>query len=273
VFPEITEDLAMTRRTAALGLAALAAAAALAGGPPGAGPKIEPRADKHLKAMSDYLAGLKTFSFQAEEFFDDVQDDGLKIQLSNQRRVTVRRPDRLAGETAGDTSNSSYVYDGKAITVVDRAHKTYAVEKVPDTIDAMIDDLHERFGVDRPLSDFLFADPYKVLTEHVQSGAYVGLHHVGKTKCHHLAFRQRILDWQIWIDAGERPLPRKLLITFKRQADEPQYTALLHRWDVNPKVADEAFAFEPPAGFRKVDFLQRHGEPEKKPARKGRGGP
>jgi hypothetical protein len=77
-------------------------------------------------------------------------------------------------------------------------------------------------------------------------------------KCHHLAFRQRTLDWQIWVDAGEQPLPRKLVITFKREIDQPQYIALIHRWDVNPKLSDSLFQFQPPEGVRKVDFLDRH---------------
>jgi hypothetical protein len=225
-------------------------------------PKIEPKADQHLKAMSNYLAGLKTYAFQVEEFFDDVQDDGQKIQLSNQRHLSVSRPNKVYGEDVGDTADSLFYYDGKTVTVFDRKQKTYATEKVPATIDAMLDDLHDRFDTHQTLADFLFADPYKMFMEHVQSGAYVGLHHVGKTKCHHLAFRQKLIDWQIWIDADEKqPLPRKLLITFKRQVDQPQYTALIHRWDVNPKLADDLFQFQAPAGTRKVDFLNRHAEP------------
>jgi len=232
-------------------------------------PKIEPKADQYLKAMSSYLAGLKTYSFQVEEFFDEVQDDGQKIQLSNQRHMSVSRPNKVFGANEGDTANSLFYYDGKTVTVFDRGQKTYATEKVPGTIDAMLDDLHDRFDTYQPLADFLFADPYKVFTENVQSGTYVGLHHVGKVKCHHLAFRQKILDWQIWIDAGELPLPRKLLITFKRQVDQPQYTALIHRWDVNPKLSDDLFQFQPPEGVRKVDFLNRHAEP--KPLKKATG--
>jgi len=221
---------------------------------------IEPKADEFLKAMSNYLAGLKTYSFQVEEFIDDVQDDGQKIQLSNQRHMSVKRPNKVFGEDVGDTADSFFYYDGKTVTVYDRGQKTYATEKVPGNIDTMLDDLHERFDTHQTLADFLFSDPYKVFTENVQSGTYVGLHTVGKVKCHHLAFRQRMLDWQIWIEAGEQPLPRKLVITFKRQADQPQYTALIHRWDVNPKLIDDLFQFQPPEGVRKVDFLNRHAE-------------
>jgi hypothetical protein len=233
-------------------------------------PKIELKADQLLKAMSTYMAGLKTFGFQVEESFDDVQDDGQKILLSNQRSVSVSRPNKMFCVTEGDTANSSLYYNGKTVTVFDRTQKTYATEKVPDTIDAMLDDLHDRYNTHQTLADFLFADPYTMFTENVQSGSYIGLHQVGKTKCHHLAFQQRTLDWQIWIEAGPQPLPRKFVITFKRQIDQPQYEAVFYHWDVNPPFNDNLFQFLPVDGVRKVDFLNRHAEPAplKKPAGK-----
>lgn len=263
----------MKKRFLILGLAvaAVLGGVALVGGTQQEAAKVEPKADQHLKAMSSYLAGLKTYSFQVEEFIDEVQDDGLKIQLSNQRKLSVSRPDKMLGEDLGDTKNCLCYYDGKTFTVFDRAQKTYATEKVPGTIDAMLDDLHDRFDTHQTLADFLFADPYKMFMEHVQSGKYLGLHNVGKVKCHHLAFRQKLLDWQIWIDAdGDRPLPRKLLITFKREVDQPQYTALIHQWDVNPRLESELFQFKAPEGVRKVDFLHRHAkiDPLKKAAGK-----
>ena len=264
----------MRKRMLAIGLAIVAAlgcATLVGSSQQPAAPKIEPKADQCLKAMSSYLADLKTYSFQVEEFIDEVRDDGQKLQFSNQRNLSVSRPNKVYGEDVGDTANSLFYYDGKTATVYDRNQKTYATEKVPATIDAMLDDLHDRFDTHQTLADFLFADPYKMFMEHVQSGTYVGLNHVGKTKCHHLAFRQKTIDWQIWIDADEKmPLPRKLLITFKRQVDQPQYTALIHRWDVNPKFGDEVFQFQPPVGIRKVDFLDRHAkiEPLKKAAGK-----
>jgi len=47
-----------------------------------------------------------------------------------------------------------------------------AFRKSIDIIDAaLIHMLAERFRITTPLSDLLFADPYKALTEHVRSGA------------------------------------------------------------------------------------------------------
>ncbi len=67
----ITEDLIMRRRMSAVGLAVaavLVASLSCAGSSQQEAPKIEPKADQYLKAMSSYLAGLKTYSFQVEEF-------------------------------------------------------------------------------------------------------------------------------------------------------------------------------------------------------------
>src|SRR5271167_4281712 len=112
----------MKSRLTAVGLAvaAVLVGVALVGGSPQVAPKIEPKADQHLKAMSSYLAGLKKYSFQVEEFIDEVQDDGQKLQLSNQRHLSVSRPNKVYGEDVGDTANSLFYYDGKTVTVYDR---------------------------------------------------------------------------------------------------------------------------------------------------------
>ena len=104
----------MKKRMSAVGLAvaAVLGGVALAAGSQQETPKIEPKADQCLKAMSSYLAGLKTYSFQVEEFFDEVQDDGQKLQLSNQRHMSVRRPDKVFGEDEGDTASSCFYAAG-----------------------------------------------------------------------------------------------------------------------------------------------------------------
>jgi hypothetical protein len=254
----------MRRRLWAVGLTILSffGGLSLARGDEQETPKIEPKADKCLKDMSNFLAGVKTYSFQVEELFDDVLEDGQKIELGNQRHLSVSRPDKLYGEGVGDTKNTKFYYDGKTATIVDAAQKTYATVKVPGTIDAMLEDLHERFDTHQTLADFLFSDPYKVFASNVESGTYLGLHYVGKTKCHHLLFHQKSLDWQIWIDSGEQPLPRKYLITFTEQRSQPQYLAIIHRWDMNPKLSQDLFAFHPPKGYHEVEFLVLHSEPK-----------
>jgi hypothetical protein len=225
-------------------------------------PRIEPRADDVLKKACACLAELKQFGIKVEETFDEVSASGQKIQLSNHRSVLVSRPDRLMAESEGDTTKRHVYYDGKTITMFDPDAKLYATDKAPATIDALFDYLHEAHGFTLPTADLLFTDPYKVLTEKVEEGEYLGLHRVGEKKCHHLAFRQRGVDWQLWVDAGEKPLPLKFLITYRRLPGEPQF-ATAFAWDLSAKPSDSAFTFKPPPDARKIEFVINKPAPAK----------
>jgi len=214
---------------------------------------VEPRADAILKAMSERLAGLERFAFEAEETFDEIPDGEPRVQLSNLRRVAVERPGRLAADAEGDTLQRAAWYDGKTATILDKAANAYAQADVAPTIDAALDDLAERFGVVPPLADLAYADPYAVLTEGVLYGRYLGLHRAAGSLCHHLAFVQDTIEWQIWIDAGEVPLPRKIVITYVREPGEPQYSATIHKWNLAPTFPEGLFTFQAPPGAERVD--------------------
>ena len=69
--------------------------------------------------------------------------------------------------------------------------------------------------------------------------------------CQQYAFRQADIDWQIWIQKGEHPLPRRLVITTKTDEARPQHTAE-YTWNLAPSFNDAAFTFDPPEGAGKV---------------------
>ena len=52
---------------------------------------------------------------------------------------------------------------------------------------------------------------------------------INGVECDYLAFRTEDVDWQIWVEDGERALPRKVVITFKDQPGYPQFVAVLNR--------------------------------------------
>ena len=100
--------------------------------------RIEPRAEATLQQMSDRLAELKRFAFEAEETFDEVPDGQPRVALSNLRHVAVVRPNRVAADATGDTLNRAFWYDGETATVLDKAHNTFGRFELPDTIDAAL---------------------------------------------------------------------------------------------------------------------------------------
>ena len=129
-------------------------------------------------------------------------------------------------------------------------------------MDAALDWVFERTGTVVPLADFVYADSYERLMGGVQRGEYLGIHQAAGVPCHHLAFEQATIDWQLWIDAGKDPLPRKLVITYKTEDEVPQYTVTIWKWKLEPRLADGLFAFTPPEGATRVEVLAMAGGTE-----------
>lgn len=235
---------------------------------------LEPRADQELKKMSEFLAKLPRFALEAEESFDEIPDGQPKMELTNLRRIAVERPNRVAADATGDTLNRATWYDGKSVTVLDKEHNVYATIEAAATIDATLDKLEDEYGVSLPLIDILYADPYAVLTAAVTYGRYLGIHQAAGVPCHHLVFSQETIEWQIWIDASDQPLPRKLVINYVREPGEPQYTATIKRWNLDPKFPEELFTFEAPDGAQRIDAkaMKRAVEGDKPATDPGPGG-
>jgi hypothetical protein len=216
--------------------------------------QIEPRADRILREMGQYLASASEFTFEAEVAYDAFAF-GQEIQYGGSVQVSVRRPARLRVEYDGDERRNRVVYDGERITVYHAGRNVYAAAESDAGIDVAVDRVFEASGFSVPIADLVYADPYAVLIESVEAGRVVGRHAVDGTPCHHLAFSQEALDWQIWIEDGPRPVPRKLVITYKNEPGSPQYVARISGWDFQPRVADSYFEFRPPPGAAQIEFL------------------
>lgn len=204
---------------------------------------LDQRAMSTLKSMSDYLKSLKSFSFATESEFDVVEGDGQKLQFSRDMTVKVRRPDRLTALATGSGADKSYFYDGKSVVILDKEAKVYSRVPAPAKIGDMLDQMSDYYGLSVPTGDFLYDDVYETLTEYVDQARYVGEATLRGTKCHHLAFRQQAVDWQVWIATGDKPLPHKLVVTYKDDATCPQYVARFTDWQPNANFDDKTFVF------------------------------
>jgi hypothetical protein len=221
---------------------------------------VDPKADEVLRKMGSTLQAAKSISFASHAIVDQARADGQRVQYAKNQKVQLRRPDKLAGDVTGDIEELQFRYDGKEVAIYNPRTNTWGAVPAPATVEEMLDMLALKYGIVMPLADLAFPDPYKVLTENVRRGEYVGMGYVFDTRCHHLAFRQAFVDWQIWIEDGKRALPRKVVITFKDQPAQPQYTAFLSEWKLSAEAAQAddagaaAFVLKPPPGAKKVDF-------------------
>ncbi len=221
---------------------------------------IDDQADKALEQMCSVLDSAKALRFRVHAIMDRPVDTGQLAQFHRSSDITMVRPDRLHAKTESDDGKWSVWQRGDNLTVLDWETYNYATETVPARVDGMLDYMADNYDVLMPMADFLVGKTYESLLADVESGTYVGLHMVGETKCHHLLFLQDNIDWQIWIDAGERPLPRKLVITYTQEPDQPQYVATMDSWDLAPVTSEETFTFLPPTGATSVSMSDLVGE-------------
>jgi hypothetical protein len=217
-------------------------------------PDLEPKAVEVLQQMCDYLKNLQQFSVQAEITEDVLLTSGQRIQYARTVEASVRRPDRLRAESVGDMANRLLIYDGKTVTLLDRDKNFYTTIPAPADIDAALEHGVQAFNLRAPLADLIYTKAYENLTAGVVSGFYVGLSKVQGVPCHHLAFKQQDIDWQIWIEDGQTPLPRKFLITDKK-AQGLQFTAVFTKWNTSPQFEDGLFTFVAPEKAEKIDIL------------------
>jgi len=215
---------------------------------------IQPEADEALRQMGQLLAETEAFRFDAHITQDLPMSAGLKVQMYQHRSVIASRPGKIRVVSHGDLDMNTASFNDGALTVFDPLRGVYTQIDGPKDIDGILDHLALERGFVMPLADLLVSDPYASATERVKLGIYLGKHRVREHTCHHLAFRQEGVDWQIWIDAGEQPVPRKLLITFTQHAGQPQWSAELDSWDLSPEIDDSVFEFEPPKDTTAVEF-------------------
>ena len=223
---------------------------------------IEPRVQDLMRRMSDRLAQVSALALEAEEVYDNVPADRPRTQLASLRRVALRRPDRLVTDTSGDAYNRALWYDGKTVSSLDREQNVWTSGAVPPTVDGALDWVFGQTGTVVPLADFLYADVYDRMMSEVQRGVYLGVHEAAGVPCHHLSFEQATIDWQLWIDAGPDPLPRKLVIAYKTEDEVPQYSVTIRKWNVKADLPDALFRFMPPSGARRIEIAAYAGETE-----------
>ncbi len=209
-----------------------------------------------MQAMGAALSSAKSFSFSVQGYMDEALESGQLVQIYRGSKISVRRPDRLHLEIDGNDANWNIWYDGSNLTILDNALNEAATTKAPATLDEFLNNAINEHGFTVPMSDLIYKKPGKTLLANVQSSSYFGLHTVGEHKCHHLGFRQEMIDWQIWIDSGELPVPRKLVITYKNEPGLPQYVSIMDDWDLSATLPEKSFSAELPQDVKKMSMKE-----------------
>jgi len=225
----------------------------------GSNPGVDPNVVKALDKMGAYLRTLTAFEVESTNSTDEVLDTGQKVQFDGTARLQARRPNRLHAEIKTDRKDREFFYDGKTFTLFGRRVNYYATVPAPATLRELFTLLAERYGIEVPLVDLFLWGSEDNRASDLRSAIDLGPATVGGTACEQYALRQEGVDWQVWIQKGETPLPRKLVITTTSDPAQPQYVSVL-KWNLTPKLDDAIFSFSPPEGAMRIVLQTANGQ-------------
>lgn len=205
-----------------------------------------------LKAMSDYIGSQKTIQLTFDSDIEVITSEMEKIQFTNSGDALLSRPDKLWAHRVSGHADVSMFFDGKTVKIHGKSINSFAQFEAPGNVDQLFTALREGHGISLPAADLLLSNSYEVLVAGIMEAKYIGIGIIDGHKCEHLAFRNFDTDWQLWVEAGEVPIPRKMVITSKTINNAPQYTIQVKSWKTDVKPASDAFSFTPLAGMKEL---------------------
>jgi hypothetical protein len=201
---------------------------------------IDPEAMEALNKMGAYLRSLKAFQIDSEVTNDDVLEDGEIVTDNKTNTLLAVSPNLLRAELKSDDKD-----------VYGKLTNYYATVPAPPTTAQLVDKVYNDYDIEIPLVDLFKWGTDQSTIKRITSAMDVGPSTVQGITCEHYAFRQEGLDWQIWIQLGAYPLPRKFVIGTLTDDARPQHTSNLV-WNLAPSYNEAAFTFDPPADSQRI---------------------
>ncbi|MGF7162540.1 hypothetical protein FHS85_004194 [Rhodoligotrophos appendicifer] len=209
-----------------------------------------------LKSMSDYVSAQPSFTFTFDTSIEVVTPEMEKIQFDSTGDVAVSRPDKVRARRMGGYADVELLSDGKSVTLVGKHMNAYAQIDRGGSIEEVVEHMRGNTSAELPAADLLSTNPAEILMDGVIEAKHIGRGVINGVECEHLAFRTIEIDWQIWVQAGDKPIPCKYVITSKTVGAAPQYTMVIKDWKSDPQLAADAFTFTPPAGAKKIEISE-----------------
>lgn len=211
--------------------------------------------DELLDEVCSFLKEQKSFTVEIDINYDNVLTTGEKVQYSAYQQVWLNKPAQFRSDYLGDERHTQFYYDGKSFSLYNPDLNFYSTKEAPPTMDEVVDNIDEKYGITIPLSNLFVSDPCAAVESDLQKSLFIGNDLVNREETYHILFIGEERDFQIWVSKGEEPTLKKLLITYKNLPGSPQYTAVFSNWNFNPSIPTDTFTFTPPEDAVPIEFL------------------
>lgn len=222
---------------------------------------ISNQTENALNILSDsthFIESAVAFSARGQAGGELLMKNGQLVEHGTSFNVLFDRPLKLRLKlNSRDGTEATMIFDGERITAasyVEGKH-IYDTTTQQGDVNESLDFLTSYSGSSRELANFLTEQMTKSL-DGVQSGISLGASTVDGVLCDHLALRTETRDIQVWVERGDEPKPRRILITYRERPSNPRFWIQFNEWDFSPEFSDHAFRYIPPEGARKVHYFQ-----------------
>lgn len=216
-----------------------------------------------IQNMSALTASLDQAVIKGVSMTDARLPAGLMVANSAEGTITYDRPGALRLSQFDGLHRKEIFFDNGKFTVFSSENNYYAQADLPQNIDAALEFAIENLQLEMPLIELVYQDASNLL---IQSGATI-IYVTDKARidgvdCHHIAIRDKEIDYQLWVEEGDQPLPRQIMMTSKWEGGAPRYIASLS-WDTDTAISPDVFTFVPPEGSINIGFsnpIKKEGE-------------
>ena len=214
-------------------------------------PANDPKAMEVVAALGKYYLGLKQFT--ADYTWIMQMRSGAKSgRYELFFTLAMERPNKFAMVLRRGPEGASTFCDGSKLYSYDPSLNTCDQEPAPADLAALAthDNLSNAF-----VRHLIAADPAKSVMEGVTAVEYRGVERVDGRSAHHLAFKHKESDWELWVDVGDQPLVRKVTADVTRLFTQEELppgagaflTQVFSNWTINQPIQAARFSFVPPA--------------------------
>ena len=215
--------------------------------------QVDPESVAALSRMGKYLGSKKSLAFDAQIYTEVVLDNEQKLLIGGSARYLVQKPDKLRVELVTESIKRHFYLDGQKFTLVAPDEAYYAeLEASGATRDFLIRAARD-YGIEVPLADLLEWGHTQDSWKGIQEGFLVGKSKIEGVDVEHWAFRGAELDWEIWIQGGERPLPLRISTVNTKDPARPRFIASL-KWHDAAKIKGDEFRPDVGKDHKRIDL-------------------
>ncbi len=243
--------------------------------------RIDPKVEKCIRQMTEYLRSLQSYHIEIEDNHEYPTLSGYEHKY--RYTVIVQRPDKaafawvaeykgVAGVTSEDFAKGGCITDGKQImqygysywSEQQDTHNWYVLYEAPQTLFSLSWAFRQNVYPCTPIiASLATSNPHESIYEYImqgiQSAEYVAKETIDNRRYHHVKCASEEMDWEMWIDDSPKPIIKKMTIDRTRlwnqrqkngvNQSDPKYAFVnFSKWDTNTAFAVNTFDIKPPDG-------------------------